>query len=162
MGLLASWTAAHGSEKASQFVLEDLDGQTFSLQEELKKGVHVFDFWATWCKPCIKSLPKMQALARDYQKRGVRVYTINIDGPRNQAKIRPFLKRYRLQLPVLIDKTNQVMKQFHFIAPPAALIVTPEGEVAYKHQGFKSGDEKKWRKVLDGLVGGAEEKGEAE
>ncbi len=51
------------AEKAPQLVLENLDGSTFSLDEARKKGPVVFDFWATWCKPCIKGRPRIQALA---------------------------------------------------------------------------------------------------
>ena len=84
------------AEKAPQLVLENLDGSTFSLQEALKKGPVVFDFWATWCKPCIKGLPKIQALAKEYAERGVQVLTINIDGPRNLPKVRPCMQRHTL------------------------------------------------------------------
>ena len=102
--------ASARAEKAPQLVLENLDGSTFSLVEALKKGPVVFDFWATWCKPCIKSLPKLQSLAEKYAKRDVQVLTINVDGPRNLPKVRPFMQRHKLKLPVLLDKTNEVLK----------------------------------------------------
>ena len=135
-----------------QFVLPDLEGNQVSLQEELAQGPVVLDFWATWCKPCIQALPKLAQIAADYQDRGVRVYTVNIDGPRNLAKIRPFLQRHQLKLPVLLDRTNQVMKQFQFLAPPATLVLTAEGGVVYRHQGYQPGDEAQLRAALEALV----------
>ena len=158
-GILLSWGGILRAEKALQFVLPDLDGGTFSLEEELEKGPLVLDFWATWCKPCIKALPKVQEIARDYEGRGVRVFTINIDGPRNLPKVRPFIQRHKLKLPVLIDKTNQVMKQFHVLAVPSTLIISSAGEVVYRHQGYRSGDEKKLREKLDELLGREEKHG---
>ena len=145
------------AEKAPQLLLENLDGSTFSLQQALKKGPVVFDFWATWCKPCIKGLPKIQALSKEYAERGVQMLTINIDGPRNLPKVRPFMQRHKLELPVLLDNTNEVLVQFHLAGVPATLIIATDGEVFYKHQGYRPGDEKKLEAKLDELLGLKEE-----
>ena len=149
-GLLAD---AARAETAPQLVLDRLDGTIFSLEQALAEGPVVVDFWATWCKPCIKGLPKIQALSKEYTGRGVQVLTINIDGPRNLPKVRPFMRRYKLQLPVLLDPTNEVLKQFHLAGVPATLVIAADGEVFYKHQGYRPGDEKKLKAKLDELLG---------
>lgn len=151
LGLLG-WLAPGAVAAGEQFVLPDLDGRAVSLQEELAKGPVVLDFWATWCKPCIQALPKIAAIAAEYEGRGVQVYTVNIDGPRNLAKIRPFLQRHQLKLPVLLDRTNQVLKQFQLVGPPATLVLTAAGGVVYRHQGYQPGDEAKLRQALDALL----------
>ena len=140
------------AERALPFSLPKVDGSQFVLEEELGRGPLVFDFWATWCKPCIKALPGLQAIAKEYAPGGVKVFTINIDGPRNESKIQLFLRRYRLELPVLLDKTNALMKQFHFVAPPATMVIARNGEVVYKREGYKHGDEAKLRQVLNQLL----------
>lgn len=145
------------AENAPQLVLENIDGSTFSLAEALKEGPVVFDFWATWCKPCIKGLPKMQELASAYAKRGVQVLTINIDGPRNRPKVRPFMRRYKIDLPVLLDNTNEVLQLFHLAGVPASMIIASDGTVFYKHEGYRSGDADKLRKKLDELLALEEE-----
>ncbi len=149
---LLGWAGQVLAAGGVQFVLPDLDGREVSLQEELAQGPVVLDFWATWCKPCIQSLPKIAEIAAEYQDRGVRVYTVNIDGPRNLVKIRPFLQRHRLQLPVLVDRTNQVMKQFQLVGLPATLVLSAQGGVVYRHQGYRPGDELKLKAALDALV----------
>ena len=163
LGLLLP-AAAPAAPKA-QFTLPTLDGEEFSLREALEKGPVILDFWATWCKPCIKGLPAVQKIAREFEDRGVGVYAVNVDGPRNQPKVRPFLKRHRLELPVLLDHSRQVMKQFQLPAVPASMIISPEGEVVYKHFGYKPGDEIRLRTKLKELLGEAEPdstKGEAD
>ena len=140
----------------AQFTLPTLDGEEFSLREALKEGAVVLDFWATWCKPCIKGLPALQKIAREFEDRRVGFYTVNVDGPRNQPKVRPFLKRHRLELPVLLDHSRQVMKQFQVPAVPATMIISAEGEVVYKHFGYKPGDEIRLREKLTELLEGAE------
>ena len=146
-----------GAEKAPRLVLENLDGSTFSLEETLKEGPVVLDFWATWCKPCIKALPKLQTLSEEFAERRVQVLTINVDGPRNLPKVRPFLQRHKLTLPVLLDKTNEVLKQFQLVGMPATLIIREDGTVFYKHQGYRPGYEEKIRAKLDELLGPSEE-----
>ena len=136
----------------SQFTLPSLDGKEFSLQKALEEGPVILDFWATWCKPCIKGLPAVQKIAREFEDRGVGVYAVNVDGPRNQPKVRPFLKRHRLELPVLLDHSRQVMKQFQLPAVPASMILSTEGEVVYKHFGYKPGDEVRLRAKLVELL----------
>ena len=152
VGSILFLTGAEAKAAKSQFTLPTLDGGQFSLQEALKQGPVVLDFWATWCKPCIKSLPKLQEIAAEYGKRGVGVYTVNTDGPRNQPKVRPFLKRHRLELPVLLDHTRQVMKQFQLSVLPATLIFSTDGAVVYRHLGYKPGDETGLRKKLAELL----------
>ena len=154
LGLLLSAEAPAAPK--SQFTLPALDGERFSLREALAEGPVVLDFWATWCKPCIKSLPALQKIAREFAERGVGVYTVNVDGPRNQPKVRPFLKRHRLELPVLLDHSRGVMKQFQLSGMPATIVFSTDGEVAYKHFGYKPGDETRLRQELTKLLEGAE------
>ena len=148
LSLAFSAAAPSSADEALQFVLPDIDGREFSLEKEMGTGPLVLDFWATWCKPCIKELPVLQRISTDYEKRGVRVVTINIDGPHSQAKIRPFINRHRLQLPVLLDKTGSVIKQFQLIAVPSTVIISAAGEVIYKHSGYKPGDGKVLRRKI--------------
>ena len=55
--------------------------------------VVVIDAWATWCAPCVRSLPLLQKLRRDYSQRGVRVYAVSVDEDR--AQIPTFLASAR-------------------------------------------------------------------
>lgn len=144
--------AAEPSEKAPDIVLPRLDGGRFNADVARTSGPLVLDFWATWCKPCIKSLAQMQKLSKHYAERGVQVYIVNIDGPRNRAKIRPFLKKHRIDLPVLLDDNNELMGRLHFIGPPSTVFIDTAGRVAYSHQGYRPGDEKHWYAALDSLL----------
>ncbi|MEI9957645.1 MAG: TlpA disulfide reductase family protein [Ferruginibacter sp.] len=63
------------NEAAPKFALEDLDGKTVSL-ESLKGKVVIVDFWATWCGPCIASMPAMKTAQEKYKQRDDVVFVL--------------------------------------------------------------------------------------
>jgi len=64
---------------------------------------YVINFWATWCKPCVKELPYFEALTEAYQGEKVEVVLISLDFPRQiESKLVPFVKERQLQSEVLV------------------------------------------------------------
>ena len=82
------------------FVLRDIEGNRRSLNSLLADNKpHVFSFFATWCKPCLKEIPKLQELKA---KTGVNITLISIDAITREA-LKEFLKKNSIKLPVLLD-----------------------------------------------------------
>jgi thiol-disulfide isomerase/thioredoxin len=55
-------------------------GAPLSL-DDLRGQVVILDFWATWCKPCLVSLPKLDALQVKHGAQGLVVVAVNLDDP---------------------------------------------------------------------------------
>ena len=89
-GLAASGPGAAPPQAAS-FRVQDVQGRTLELAELLHRGPVLLDFWATWCTPCVQSLTELEAWHRRYGPRGLAVIGVSIDGPRNFARVRPFV-----------------------------------------------------------------------
>ena len=71
--------------------LPDLDGTPQPLAQ-WKGKILVFNFWATWCPPCIKEIPAFSAASRKYQDKGVQFVGISIDtadNVRDYAQLEP-------------------------------------------------------------------------
>ncbi|HTS81454.1 MAG TPA: TlpA disulfide reductase family protein [Myxococcaceae bacterium] len=95
----------------------------------------VLDAWATWCGPCTRSLPLLQALRRDYAARGVRVYAVSVDEDR--AQIPRFLASARVDLPVLLDPGGYVLEEkLKLKLMPTTWVVDRAGQVRFTQEMF--------------------------
>ncbi|MGD0390871.1 MAG: redoxin domain-containing protein, partial [Tepidisphaeraceae bacterium] len=95
----ASGSALEG-KPAPAFSLPGLDGKDVSAPS-LKGSVYVLDFWATWCGPCVASLPHLDAIYKDFKPRGVKFFAIDVNEDKNT--IQKFVNDSKLAIPVLLD-----------------------------------------------------------
>jgi cytochrome c biogenesis protein CcmG, thiol:disulfide interchange protein DsbE len=72
-------------EPTPALVLTTLDGSTFDLGK-LRGKVVMVNYWATWCAPCRKEMPKLDAFYKKYQSRGLEIVGISIDFERDLEK----------------------------------------------------------------------------
>lgn len=68
--------------------------------------VHVVNFWATWCAPCIKELPYFEALNK---RKNIEVLLVSLDFPKHkQSRLLPFISKNKLQSKVvLLDDADE-------------------------------------------------------
>ena len=130
----------------SDFRLKGLDGKWFNLKDHLGSEVIYIDFWATWCVPCRRELPHLQELFQEFREKGFLVISINTDPPANRSKIKPFVRRYHLSFPTLLDPDNRVLDQFNPTRElPYGVLIGSDGKVVRVFSGYRSGDEAKLR-----------------
>jgi thiol-disulfide isomerase/thioredoxin len=97
--------------------------------------VVVIDAWATWCAPCVRSLPLLQALKRDYAKKGVRVYAVSVDEDR--AQIPTFLASAKVHVPVLLDPGGFVLEsRLKLKQMPTTWVVDRTGHIRFTQESF--------------------------
>jgi cytochrome c biogenesis protein CcmG, thiol:disulfide interchange protein DsbE len=75
------------NEAAPPLVATVLDGQTFDLAK-LHGKVVLVNFWATWCAPCRREMPILDAFYRRYHGEGLELIGISVDFARDSAKMR--------------------------------------------------------------------------
>jgi len=86
------------------------DIQTYLKFDEFEHHLHrednkiyVVNFWATWCKPCIKELPYFEQVQEQYKDKNVEVVLVSLDDIRKlETKIIPFVKEKNLQSTVIL------------------------------------------------------------
>jgi peroxiredoxin len=134
------------------FKLPDLRNKPVQLSALLKQGPVLLDFWATWCKPCIKSFPKLQELHDKYRAQGLTVVGINEDGPRNLAKIKPFANSLRITFTILVDENNEIMRRLQVENLPTSILIAPDGTIVARHAGFTDEGMKKLEMEITALL----------
>jgi thiol-disulfide isomerase/thioredoxin len=92
------------------------------------------DFWASWCGPCIKSFPWMNAMQTKYANMGFKVISINLDEDLKDAK--RFLKQYPANFEVFYDPDGQIAEQLNVSGMPTSIIIDRAGRVHSQHVGF--------------------------
>jgi peroxiredoxin len=139
--LILNPTQVNSQGRVYDFSLKDTDNQKVSLSEIKGEQLTVIDFWATWCQPCIRSLPKIVELDETYNGQGVGFVGISVDGPRNLSKVKPFARSMGIRYPVLLDSNGELMGELNVTAVPTLLIIDSDYRILYMHEGFHAGAE---------------------
>lgn len=112
-----------------------LDGPPVAL-ESLRGQVVLLDFWATWCPPCVESMPVVERVGRELAPRGVVALAVNRDdAPKREELIRRFLTRHGLEgLRVALDD-GTAANAFGITGLPTLIVLDRDGQVAAAHLG---------------------------
>jgi thiol-disulfide isomerase/thioredoxin len=85
--------AASEGQPAPPMNAKLLDGTLFKLTDNAGKVV-VVNMWATWCAPCRAEMPALDAYFRQHRNDGLVLLAISMDDPRDEAKVRDFIKTF--------------------------------------------------------------------
>jgi thiol-disulfide isomerase/thioredoxin len=133
---------------APTVTLKLLGGGTKSLQPG---KVTLVDFWATWCGPCRKTMPRVQQVYTDYAPRGLDLLSIAEDDPApdRDAMVREYLQQNGYSFPVTLDDSlGGVEKQWGVEVLPTMLLVGKDGSVVWRHRGVLSSSDESGLRLL--------------
>lgn len=127
-----------GAFPAPDFTLVDQNGETHTLSEYRGKVVFL-NFWATWCGPCQREMPDVQALYEMYGENSGDVVVLGVANPksakypRNQdvsrEEIVSFLQKNGYDYPVVMDETGAVFNGYGITAFPTTYMIDREGNL---------------------------------
>ena len=138
-----------------RFKATTIRGDQLDLDQLRRRGPVLIDFWATWCKPCVAALPEIQAIHRRFGPRGLTTVGISVDGPRNFAKVRPFVARLGLTYPIVLDQDGSLQSRFQVRAMPTTVLVDTSGMVVRVVQGYRPGEGVELAIAIEALLGAA-------
>ena len=126
-----------------------LDGGRVDLRD-LQGRVVVVNFWATWCEPCRAEMPSFERLRERMRGRALEVITVNFG--ENPQRIRDFLQRQRIDLPVLLDPDKEAAAAWHAGGLPITFLVDAKGRVRYSAFGESDWSAGEALQVVEALV----------
>lgn len=122
---LARLEADDAKRQNADFTLLDLAGKSWRLRD-FKGKVVLVNFWATWCPPCRKEMPDLQALYDKYKDQGFLVLSISDE---ESAKVSPFIAERKITYPVLLDPGRKVNDAFVVEGIPKSFVYDREGKL---------------------------------
>lgn len=120
-----------------------------SLQGE----VVVLHFWASWCTPCRRELPEVQALHLELAKTGGRVVAVSIDTDRRNAA--DFAARHAPSLPIYHDAPEGLAKTLDLPALPYTVVLDRDGSVLWAGGGADTKTRGSWTALARRAAGTA-------
>lgn len=135
----------------STYKLNNLSNEKVSIND-LHGEYTVVDFWATWCKPCVSAIPKLNTLYQEFAEEGVRFIGVNVDSPRNSSKVKPMVKSLGVTYPVLLDPDQELVEEYNVTVFPTLVILNKKGKQLFVHEGFSPGDEEIIKEEIENLI----------
>jgi len=119
---------------APDFTFVSSEGEHIAL-EDLRGKVVLIDFWATWCPPCVESVPEIRNLYKRYSKEGNFVI-IGISSDDDEQEWRDFTAKNKMVWPQYRDKDHRIVSAFGIRAFPTYILIDHEGIVRYSSIGL--------------------------
>lgn len=138
LGLASAAAAIEAGEPAPNFDAPALQGGANVSLDDYRGKVVYLDFWASWCPPCLESLPQLERLRGAFPADQFQIVAVNVDS--KPAKAKKFLKRNPIGYPSASDPKGNLPKRYALKTMPTSYLIDRQGIVRYVHSGFSRDD----------------------
>jgi thiol-disulfide isomerase/thioredoxin len=146
--LVFNYSAGLAATEALDIKLDGLAGEV--ELEALKGKVVYLDFWASWCKPCVKSFPWMKKMKSKYKDQGFEVLAVNLD---NEKKLgEDFAKKMQVNFLIGFDPEGDTASRYKLRGMPSSFLIGRDGKIYATHIGFRDEDKPKIEQAIKQLL----------
>lgn len=138
---------------ALDFTAQLTDGRSFSLSDQAGKVV-LINFWATWCGPCVRELPDLEKLYREYCS-NEQVEIITVNAGETASTVQRFLSQQGLTIPTAYDTNDQISRAYGISAIPRTIIFNKDGTISADLSGaLTSGNYQRYKTAIENALRG--------
>ncbi len=142
LALPAGAPAEPAKKLLPKFDLKTLEGERLS-SSALRGKVVLLDFWGTWCPPCVSAVPSLRELNQSLK--GEPFVLVSIAVEENDAPVRRFVKKHRMDWPQVWDSSAVFSRQSNVSRFPTYILVSHDGYVLQTVVGTSRGVERDLR-----------------
>ena len=141
-------------KQALTFALKDRDGKLFEFESTRGKTV-LLNFWSSTCGPCVKELPVVEKIYREFKDKGLAVLAINSsEGP---EAIGEFLKDKDYTFTVLIDEDLDAANKYQALGIPQTYVVDRQRNIVAHLIGYNTKTEGELYKAIEKALSDSEQ-----
>ncbi|MBD3286845.1 redoxin domain-containing protein [candidate division WOR-3 bacterium] len=133
---------------APDFTLKDMSGKSHTVSA-YKGKVVLLDFWATWCGPCKKEIPHLEAIYNKYKSQGFAALGIGLD---KESNLERYLSKTPIAYTVLVDEKGVSGGLYGISGIPRTILIDKKGRIAYDHTGYRPGMENQIEQEVTSLL----------
>ena len=138
------------TEKTAIFNLPNLEGKYVNA-EDLKGSYILLNFWATWCKPCVKELPSLNNLNKTFKDNdNFKLVAINV-GQTKEVVSEFINNKSPIDFTVLLDEKIE-LTDWEVSAIPTTFLIDDKGNIIYKVEGEKEWDNSEFTAFIRSII----------
>ena len=119
---------------APAFRLQRLNGDGHLELASLRNKVVLVNFWATWCDPCKREIPRLEKAWQRY--RGKDVVFVGVDAQDFDSSARRAIEKYGITYPIVYDGTGKALGRYGGLPLPRTFVIDRRGKIV----GYQLGE----------------------
>lgn len=138
-------------DPAPAYAAVTLEGDSVRLSE-LEGDVVLLNVWATWCAPCRREIPELEALHQAHADQGLRVVGVSVDGRAAKDQVRAFMDDFDMSYAVWWDPDQSAVDAFGAVGVPLTVLIDREGRIAWRRLGVLEREDPELTAAVDSLL----------
>lgn len=132
---------------------KELDGDYWSSLDARGKVVLV-NIWATWCGPCRRELPALQAVHERFGGPEFELVGVSVDSDADDDRVREMARRHGLSYRIVLDPSKRVTAAWSVSSYPTSVLLDRKGHMVWQKRGALDSDDRELLAQIEAALAG--------